>query len=400
MLMEALRDALQYVKVRNAQQEAASASKHLGMNISSQNEHFLQSLPTPSDNKNVTPVVSTQILAPPSKIAKSVTKKKVPAQKIAPRKELKTELITKEEEEESSGPDLDSATTQVAAPEAKSFVTNKRFRLSSTSSEVGSPAGYQLSSVKKSKSVTNSEPQLTEEEKQNQLELFPKNESPSRESTSGGGTSSTVTTNKQIPKKSASKHNGHLSSPMIDLPQNESEPMEFEQQGKSTSQQKHLIGTNFVTKPSLFELASSEDAHQHMRQIWEECDEDWFKEVLNTEFYQLDFRNGDLLTFNETEKLFLEVEKWIKMESITSMNSFRQMFYIAKYVLPELCTFAISKMQDTSMMDARRIYEERREKTKQQTGVNSSSPNFLNTLVMAASLKMAEEKNGGINEGK
>lgn len=32
---------------------------------------------------------------------------------------------------------------------------------------------------------------------------------------------------------------------MIDLPQNESEPMEFEQQGKSTSQQKHLIGTNF-----------------------------------------------------------------------------------------------------------------------------------------------------------
>lgn len=63
------------------------------MNISSQNEHFLQSLPTPSDNKNVTPVVSTQILAPPSKIAKSVTKKKVPAQKIAPRKELKTEVF-------------------------------------------------------------------------------------------------------------------------------------------------------------------------------------------------------------------------------------------------------------------------------------------------------------------
>jgi len=39
-------------------------------------------------------------------------------------------------------------------------------------------------------------------------------------------------------------------------------------------------------------LASSEDAHEHMRQIWVECDETWFKEMLNSEFLQLDFRSG------------------------------------------------------------------------------------------------------------
>ena len=65
------------------------------MNISSQNEHFLKTLPTPSDVKNTTPIVSTQPSAS-IKSEKSVTKKKhiVPAQKMAPRaKELKKEVF-------------------------------------------------------------------------------------------------------------------------------------------------------------------------------------------------------------------------------------------------------------------------------------------------------------------
>ncbi|KAL7072142.1 hypothetical protein ACQ4LE_008444 [Meloidogyne hapla] len=415
MLMEALRDALQYVKVRNAQQEAASASKHLG--ISSQNEQFLKTLPTPSDIKN-TPMVSEQATSAPTKTPKSIPKKKsiVPAQKMAPRaKELKKELVFKHEEESSNSLNIDDTTTAMTPPVAvtpknKSFFSDKRFRLSSTSSvEVASP--YQPPSEKKAKSSNNDEHEssLTEEEKQQQLELFPQKETPTRESAGGGtSSSSTITTYKQITKKPT--NNGHhitRRSPVKttnDLPptfQNDSEPMDFEpQKSKSTSPQKQLIATNFGGKPSLFELASSEDAHKHMQQIWGECDEAWFKEMLNAEFLQLDFRSGGLLTFKETEKLILEIEKWIKMEDITPMSHFREHFYIAKYVLPELCTYALSKMKDISMMDARRIYEERREKTKHQTGLNSSSPNSLDTLVMAANMKMAEEQNGGINEGK
>uniref|UniRef100_A0A915NNF4 Uncharacterized protein n=1 Tax=Meloidogyne floridensis TaxID=298350 RepID=A0A915NNF4_9BILA len=267
-------------------------------------------------------------------------------------------------------------------PKNKTFVTDKRFRLSSTSSaEVISP--YQPPE-KKAKSINNDEHEssLTEEEKQQQLELFPKKETPAnRESIGGTSSSSTITTYKQITKKPHNGHHMNSRSPVKinnDLPPtfpNESEPMDFEpHQSKSTSPQKHLIGTNFAGKPSLFDLASSEDAHEHMRQIWVEC---------------------GLLTFKETEKLITE-----KMGNITPMSHFREQFYIAKYVLPELCTYALSKMQDISMMDARRIYEERREKAKHQTGLNSTSPNSLDTLIMAASMKMAEEKNGGLNEGK
>ena len=59
-------------------------------------------------------------------------------------------------------------------PKNKTFVTDKRFRLSSTSSaEVISP--YQPPE-KKAKSINNDEHEssLTEEERQHQLELFPK----------------------------------------------------------------------------------------------------------------------------------------------------------------------------------------------------------------------------------
>uniref|UniRef100_A0A914MYV3 PWWP domain-containing protein n=1 Tax=Meloidogyne incognita TaxID=6306 RepID=A0A914MYV3_MELIC len=410
MLMEALRDALQYVKVRNATHEAASASKHLG--ISSQNEHFLKTLPTPSDVKD-TPIVSAQSTSS-LKTPKSIAKKK-PAQKMAPRaKELKEEIISKHDEELSNSRNIDDTTTTTmtppvaVTPKNKTFITDKRFRLSSTSSVDVSP--YQPPPEKKAKSFNNDEHEssLTEEEKQKQLELFPKKETPaSRESIGGTSSSSTITTYKQITKKPHNGHHMNSRSPVKinnDLPPtfpNESEPMDFEpHQSKSTSPQKHLIGTNFAGKPSLFDLASSEDAHEHMRQIWVECDETWFKEMLNSEFLQLDFRSGGLLTFKETEKLITEVEKWIKMGNITPMSHFREQFYIAKYVLPELCTYALSKMQDISMMDARRIYEERREKAKHQTGLNSTSPNSLDTLIMAASMKMAEEKNGGLNEGK
>ena len=32
-----------------------------------------------------------------------------------------------------------------------------------------------------------------------------------------------------------------------------------------------------------------------MRQIWGEIDENWFKEILNVEFLQLDYRSGKIL---------------------------------------------------------------------------------------------------------
>ena len=59
-------------------------------------------------------------------------------------------------------------------PKNKTFITDKRFRLSSTSSVDVSP--YQPPPEKKAKSFNNDEHEssLTEEEKQQQLESFPK----------------------------------------------------------------------------------------------------------------------------------------------------------------------------------------------------------------------------------
>jgi hypothetical protein len=47
-----------------------------------------------------------------------------------------------------------------------------------------------------------------------------------------------------------------------------------------------------IEKRSTFELVISEEAHQHLRQVWSTIDEDWFKEQVNMEFFQMDFRNG------------------------------------------------------------------------------------------------------------
>lgn len=163
---------------------------------------------------------------------------------------------------------------------------------------------------------------------------------------------------------------------------------------------------------TIFEFTMSEEAHGHMRYYWDEVGEEQFKKLENAEFYHLDFRTYGLLTFEETEKLVSEVQKWIKLNyKIPILTQLKELFYIAKYVLPELCVYAISKQQGISMEAAKQIYEEKRTMNNSSQNANdaggSASPpvaatnSKLDTLVMAANL-MADKKNGqnGSGEGR
>jgi hypothetical protein len=88
-----------------------------------------------------------------------------------------------------------------------------------------------------------------------------------------------------------------------------------------------------LEKPSTFELASSEQALQHLRKIWASIDEGWYRELVSGEHFAVTFRTGlsllyfilylsalfncsslllgNMLNFNEVEQLVSLLQQWI-----------------------------------------------------------------------------------------
>lgn len=415
-LMEALLDALQYVEERNddeqhmqmQQQQPPSAQK----STSSSKKQTVAAKSTPK-----TPVQPKEILNNSGKGKKATPIVEPPSQNH----------INNNNDAATAVPNT-KAMAQARLSQKRTLEQRKQ-AVDSPSSGISSPAMQQ---VKRRK--------LTEEEiaaQEKSLALFPprdkplilKKSTPIREklsatttssSSNGAGSSATLS-----PPKST---NGHMSATPPTEPVEEEQPQmrqikqeilqghesrqikqEMLQGHESPEQQQPLPEQHksveppvpppptpaVVEKPSTFELASSEQALQHLRKIWASIDEGWYRELVSGEHFAVTFRTGNMLNFNEVEQLVSLLQQWIKIGGyrFPQLTPLRELYYIGNWALPELCAFAISKDKGTPINKARRIFDAAELKNSEESS-DANAPNSLDTLVKAATTLMAEQQNG------
>lgn len=87
--------------------------------------------------------------------------------------------------------------------------------------------------------------------------------------------------------------------------------------------------------------------------------------------------SGNLLDFNELEVVIAEVRNWIALcPKLPKMTLLREMHYISKVVLPEICVFALARVKNLSYADAEVVYQD---SVAKFNGENSAAPVSTNS---------------------
>src|SRR5690606_34273455 len=82
--------------------------------------------------------------------------------------------------------------------------------------------------------------------------------------------------------------------------------------------------------------------------------------------------SGNLLDFNELEVVIAEVRNWIALcPKLPKMTLLREMHYISKVVLPEICVFALARVKNLSHADAEVVYQD---SVAKFNGENAAAP--------------------------
>jgi len=154
-------------------------------------------------------------------------------------------------------------------------------------------------------------------------------------------------------------------------------------------------------------LTVSEEAKEHLNIIWSDVGDkgtySLHKKCLNSNLdLKIDFENGKLLSYSNIDKIITEVHRWItNCSRLPKMSMFRELHYVASFIVPELCVFALSKERKCSLEEAKQIYDECRNDsrnglssgstiTSEGTTSNGVASSPLDNLALAAKMKLDE----------
>lgn len=96
-----------------------------------------------------------------------------------------------------------------------------------------------------------------------------------------------------------------------------------------------------------------------------------------------------MLDFNELEIVIAEVRNWIALSpKLPKMTLLREMHYISKVVLPEICIFALGRIKNLSHTDAEVVYRDSVSKLSlEDPSTVSKSNNSFEQLLRAVSIE-------------
>jgi hypothetical protein len=129
------------------------------------------------------------------------------------------------------------------------------------------------------------------------------------------------------------------------------------------------------SKNDVFKAMLSYEAREHVEKMFA----GQYESKRNKEYHRADdasdatfsFYCGELLNFAELEMVIAEIHNWIALSpKLPKMSLLAEMHYISKVVLPELCIFALARINQISPKDAQILFENA---TKDQNGPFPSS---------------------------
>jgi hypothetical protein len=115
------------------------------------------------------------------------------------------------------------------------------------------------------------------------------------------------------------------------------------------------------SKNDIFKAMLSYEAREHVEKMFAgqyDCKRNTdYVRAENAHDAAFSFFCGDILNFAELEMVIAEIHNWIALSpKLPKMSLLGEMHYISKVVLPELCIFALGRINQVSPKDAEILY--------------------------------------------